>query len=338
MNIFLPIGNGVSNLSVEDAARHLRSQTPVQHDLRLESIEKLIGCSFNRESLLLEAITHASYSSSCVANVRPYDRLEFLGDAMLYFIVDQRLYNCRPELTHVSMHLLRSAATSFGMLSFLCFDFAVEETTYRLARTETGQFNVHEETARRSLWQFIRHSASAITEAQQAALECYKVSKEDIKRALREDSRYPWSELISFEHHSEKLFSDVIESTIGAIFVDSCGSIEACEAFLERIGLFRTLDCLVKDQVGCRHPKTLLGIIATSKTVDYEVQRVKEGYSCSVKVGGEQVCHTIVRPSREEAETDAAKRAYEILEACQLERDKMDIDSNELDTHGFGKA
>lgn len=313
MNIFLPTANNVFHVSIEDAARNLGTQTPAERDLRLESIEKLIGYSFNKESLLLEAITHPSFSSSHLANVRPYDRLEFLGDAVLEFIVDQRLYSYHPELTHVALHLLRSSVVNSGILSFLCFDFAVEETAYRLARTETGEFSIREERARRSLWQFMRHSSSAITTAQQVALEYYNFSKDEIKRALREDSYFPWSDLISFEHRSEKFFSDMIESIIGAIFVDSLGNIEACEQFLDRIGLFRILHRLIKDQVDCRHPKNLLGIIAISKTVNYEVERVKGSYSCSVKVGGWQVGLTIVRPSREEAETEAAKRAYEIL-------------------------
>ena len=35
--------------------------------------------------------------------------------------------------------------------------------------------------------------------------------------------------------------SDIIEAIIGAIYIDTMGSFEACEAFLERAGVLRYL-------------------------------------------------------------------------------------------------
>ena len=44
--------------------------------------------------------------------------------------------------------------------------------------------------------------------------------------------------------------SDIVESIIGAIFIDSKGSLEACEAFLERAGVVGYLRRVLDGQGG----------------------------------------------------------------------------------------
>lgn len=46
----------------------------------LESLERCMNYPFKNKSLLVEALTHVSYSSNRVTNC--YQRLEFLGDAV----------------------------------------------------------------------------------------------------------------------------------------------------------------------------------------------------------------------------------------------------------------
>lgn len=58
----------------------------------IESIETVIGYSFQKKSVLHEPITHPSYSSSQLVLSRPYDQLEFLGDAVLDFVVSHKLF------------------------------------------------------------------------------------------------------------------------------------------------------------------------------------------------------------------------------------------------------
>ena len=64
----------------------------------LSTLEKLIGYTFSKKMLLLEALTHASYTgpnAHC-----SYERLEFLGDAVLDYIVSIRLFEHKPKLPH----------------------------------------------------------------------------------------------------------------------------------------------------------------------------------------------------------------------------------------------
>lgn len=64
----------------------------------IKSIEENIGYQFNNPELLLEAITHSSYTNEMKINKRGhYERLEFLGDACLELISSEFLYNKFPD-------------------------------------------------------------------------------------------------------------------------------------------------------------------------------------------------------------------------------------------------
>lgn len=58
--------------------------------------EKIIGYSFKNKDLLINAFTHASYSNEH-KNLKSNERLEFLGDSLLGFIVSEALYDKSKE-------------------------------------------------------------------------------------------------------------------------------------------------------------------------------------------------------------------------------------------------
>ena len=75
----------------------------------LVALQETLKISFNDLSLLEQALVHSSY-----INENPYfapvsnERLEFLGDAVLGFIVAEKLYQDFPDLTEGEMTKLRS--------------------------------------------------------------------------------------------------------------------------------------------------------------------------------------------------------------------------------------
>lgn len=74
----------------------------------MASFEKEIGYVFKNKELLLEAFTHPSYSENTITG--SYQRLEFLGDAVLDFLVTLHIYdNCSDKLTPGKLTDLRSA-------------------------------------------------------------------------------------------------------------------------------------------------------------------------------------------------------------------------------------
>lgn len=132
-----------------------------------------------------------------------------------------------------------------------------------ISRTETrvlGQGSVetyHSETLF-ILWQAMRHHNAAIVSDQKACLARYEDVQDELISTLNEGTHYPWTLLARLE--PPKFFSDIIESIIAAIWIDSHGSMAACSAFLDRLGLIPYLEkVLSNDNLALLHPKEELG-------------------------------------------------------------------------------
>ncbi len=59
--------------------------------VKISEVEKIIGYKFKNEKLLIKALTHSSYSNE--HRVESNERLEFLGDAVIEFIITEKLFN-----------------------------------------------------------------------------------------------------------------------------------------------------------------------------------------------------------------------------------------------------
>lgn len=75
----------------------------------LKKLKDKYNVEFNNEKLLEEAFTHSSYSNEHPdAGVRDYEKLEFLGDAVLELAVSNYLYRHYPKLNEGELTRLRS--------------------------------------------------------------------------------------------------------------------------------------------------------------------------------------------------------------------------------------
>lgn len=73
-------------------------------------IEKKLGYKFRDEGILKTALTHSSFANE--TSVESNERLEFLGDAVLGFIVARVLYDLFPEAAEGKLSKMRSAIVS----------------------------------------------------------------------------------------------------------------------------------------------------------------------------------------------------------------------------------
>lgn len=81
--------------------------------MNFEELEKNLGFRFKNPNLLREALTHRSYlnefkSASWRKQIQSNERLEFLGDAVLSFIVSDWLFKKFPMFTEGKLTNLRS--------------------------------------------------------------------------------------------------------------------------------------------------------------------------------------------------------------------------------------
>ena len=172
-------------------------------------------------------------------------------------------------LSQGRMTLIKAALVNADILGFLCLDFGIEEETVSIVQHPSGTFEEKMGAKKMNLWKYMRHSNRAIAEAQTACHARYVSLHSDITTLLRKGQTYPWVQLTQL--NVDKFFSDIIESLIGAIFIDSAGSLPACEKFLERIGLMPYLRRVVSEPVNLKHPRAILEQLTGSESIGYNM-------------------------------------------------------------------
>ncbi len=77
----------------------------------LEELEEKIGYCFCDKSLLRQALTHSSFSNEQKINKwKNYERIEYLGDAVLELISSDYFYHTYPEETEGNLTKMRASA------------------------------------------------------------------------------------------------------------------------------------------------------------------------------------------------------------------------------------
>ncbi|KAK4179963.1 putative dicer-like protein [Triangularia setosa] len=344
ISLFLPEAKWQS---IEHGRQVLYDQAPDDEALpvTMQRLEELIGYTFFKKSLLVEAMTHPSYN---VQETRAsLDRLEFLGDAILDYLVVEALFSLRDPLTGLplensKLHLLRTALVNADILGFLVMEWAIEEERIDAevvmpdatsspyispSSIPPPEINLTTSTAKFPLWSFMRYASHDMGEHVVSTSARHAALREEILQGLWHGGKYPWAALTRLQ--AQKFYSDVCESLIGAVWVDS-GDLEECRKLLERIGITGVMRRLVKEGVHCLHPKEELGSLAGGGRVEYIVQEMEDlggendvegkgerGYECGVvfKETGEEVVRVKGGRTKEEARVRGAEGAVAILKA-----------------------
>ncbi|KAJ8723359.1 hypothetical protein PYW08_003271 [Mythimna loreyi] len=161
-------------------------------------VEAIIKYKFRDPSFLLEALSHPSYIRNRLT--RSYERLEFLGDAILDFLITSHIFEVCGELKPGEMTDLRSAL--------------VNNVTFASYVVKLG------------LHKFL---CSELNPSLDAAIIMFVEHQEQRDHEIVEDVLY----LIDEEecHIAEyvevpKVLSDIFEALVGAMFLDSGGDLQ----------------------------------------------------------------------------------------------------------------
>jgi ribonuclease-3 len=76
--------------------------------MEINHLADKLGLKFNNLNLLKEALTHRSYLNEVKEKISSNERLEFLGDAVLSFIISSWLFKKFPEYPEGKLTNLRS--------------------------------------------------------------------------------------------------------------------------------------------------------------------------------------------------------------------------------------
>lgn len=83
----------------------------MNHNNNIQKVEKIIGYKFKDKALLICALTHSSAIMD-YPNLKSYERLEYLGDAVLDLLVTTLLFNSYPDKSEGWMTKVRASIVS----------------------------------------------------------------------------------------------------------------------------------------------------------------------------------------------------------------------------------
>jgi ribonuclease III len=83
----------------------------------IDTLQKVIGYQFRNPDLLIEALTHSSYARESAEPVKDNEQFEFLGDAILGFVVSVKLADTFPQYPEGKLSRGRSRLVAADHLS-----------------------------------------------------------------------------------------------------------------------------------------------------------------------------------------------------------------------------
>ena len=276
-------------------------------------MEAVVGYKFRRPFLLLEALTHPSCENDHLT--QSYQRLEFLGDAALDMIIASQLLQHGRKKSPGEMSRIKAAMANGHLLGFFCLEFACANQCSTVLEASRNNFNVTKEVQEVHLWQFMRCHSEAVRNRRCESVTRFQKLGSSVRRQMKYGLTYPWLELTVMR--PEKFFSDIMESLLGSLYVDSRGSLNECTAFLERIGMIAYLQRLIDKDVDVVHPRTKLDWKTGSRTIDCKVTKMcRDGvkYSCAIIIDDQAFLQTDGCDTSDEAIVSAAQTALEKLD------------------------
>ncbi|XP_020265696.1 endoribonuclease Dicer homolog 4-like isoform X2 [Asparagus officinalis] len=155
-----------------------RSNLELSKSIDVDALEKLLGYRFKHRGLLLQAFVHPSYnkhSGGC------YQKLEFLGDAVLDYMITSYIYSVYPDLKPGQITDLRSITVNNNSLAHI------------------------------AVWKFFHEYLIKESDSLSRAIKKFKdfIQTSDAERELTEEPACP------------KVLGDVVESSIGAVLLDA---------------------------------------------------------------------------------------------------------------------
>lgn len=282
--------------------------------------EDILGYTFRRKAIAVEALTHASYQSDLESI--SYERMEFLGDAVLDMLVTDYLYRAPgKDYGPASIHTIKTAMVNAHFLAMLCLRASTELPVVIPSWSPKKGMIVMEGTQRTHLYKCLLHSSVHVLDEQQATFARWERPGgcDEIEAALKEGRAFPWSALTALQ--SPKFLSDMVESLLGAVYLDSLGDLEVVRGVLRRLGLWEVLEHIVEDDTDVLHPISRLYIWAGKNHEKVKLgipKRDEDRVSCSVVWDDYEVTKVEAewrgRISQEGVRFAAAEKAMKLLE------------------------
>ncbi|EPQ59279.1 hypothetical protein GLOTRDRAFT_136195 [Gloeophyllum trabeum ATCC 11539] len=266
----------------------------------IEAVERIIGHKFQRPQFLAQALTHASIQGY---DLTSYERLEFLGDAILDFMVIRHLYYRETQLSPGGLTLLKGAMVSNSALAAVCVWSGLHKHLLFESRDLANGIQAYEVQL--------------------------KAKQEEEYRLAREEGRSPGQYWLDIE--PPKALSDVVESIIGAVYIsDNFSPVGSETLFVNVLKPFYDKHITLKTL--SHHPtKILFELFQAEGCHEFEMLKQQvhpERSSSDGRTGGSQqitrcevIVHDTILAAAESATTLSASRMASFFALDALEGD-----------------
>ncbi|KAI0352690.1 hypothetical protein OH77DRAFT_1428097 [Trametes cingulata] len=255
----------------------------------VEAVQALLGCTFNKPELLAQALTHGSVLGG--AEGASYERLEFIGDAILDFLVARHIYARHPHLSPGGLTLLKGAMVSNRALAALCVHAGLHRHLHLASEQLAGT---------------IRRYVDALAELRAREYD-----------ASAREERLPGQYWLDVPMEPPKCLSDVVESVVGALYVSDGFFEVGVGRFFEAV--FRPfMDAHVRLHTLSQNPKvTLLELLQAEGCQQHAVVKVPQERQnmpvhMQVHVHGQVIAHA-TDPSAAIATRKVSLAALDVL-------------------------
>ncbi|KAL7800300.1 hypothetical protein V8C37DRAFT_414204 [Trichoderma ceciliae] len=295
-------------------------QTTAAQRLTVDKVAGITGYRFQCAPLLRSAFRHPSYVFE--SNIRDYQRLEFLGDALIDMAVVDFLFKRFPEAGPKRLTEYKMAMVSNQFLGCLCVKLGLHK---------------HILIATSSLLGDIKEYAVQLEQAEEMAR---RKSQGDDGVEVASDESFPaegqtaapkdfWIEV----QQPPKVLADVVEALVGAMFVDSGYSFSIVLSFFTKFIQPFFEDMALYSSFASDHPVTAM---AHRLQNDFRCRRwklhvadvpvpVETGIAvladsellCALMVHGKVIAHATSTKSGSDAKLVVAKLALEKLATIQ---------------------
>ena len=225
-------------------------------------VESILGYTFRRKTIAVEALTHASHQSDM--ETISYERMEFLGDAVLDMLVTDYLYRAPgKDYSPGNIHMIKTAVVNAHFLAMLCLRASTELPVVLPTWSQDKGVTVPEDRQRLYLYKCLLHSNVHILNEQGATFSRWERpgGRAEIEAALAEGRAFPWSALTSLQ--APKFLSDMFESLLGAVYLDSRGDLDIVRDVLRRLGHWEILERIVNRDMDVQNPISRLYLWAS---------------------------------------------------------------------------
>jgi len=258
--------------------------------IKCEALEKKIGYVFNKQLLLIQALTHRS-ANSFMTNC--YEREEWLGDAVIDMWIVDHAYKRFENPTAEELTLARAKVVSNGSLGFLAIK----------------KLNLHE---------IIMHKSETFQQACAEAIEA-------IEPFTTIEEFFSNINNLFAVFDPPKILNDVLEAIVGAVFIDSGFNLQTVYRTLDTIfeevtpGMSQLVarDPLstmlrLRDRYQCAELRRISTII-NEPNPEGEDKKPSSVKVCRIELHGQEIAVGQHKSSASVAEQRAALEAIKVL-------------------------